>query len=885
MTTTTTTPEADPVEGALAPPPLADASADADTESASGGDPSDGEEAPSSSASAATPPEEVQKDVFAELGEYDRAAAATSHTADPLDLGLGQMPDDPLAFTASMGMSQSYDGGAQAAQRASAHAPTAPLETLEDLFAEFPKLATGEYVLRVERTSPTSFKTVPCAGYLDDLTGVITMDDFRRRFGGGKYQLTVLGSKQSEMDHGGYKQRTLAKLTIMIPGVPNLGEDDDMSSHTRFGAVRGTNGQIEHTRLKLESDRETELRHENRELNDRVLKLTAEHSRGPDLSQLRDYTRDQVETIQAQHAETIHMMRRDIEEKARRLETLSAELDRQKEMHQELQANHQAEVFKERSARIEAAQKEETEKIKALREQHSERVASIEREHREKYERLTDDHRRSLDEAQKRFEDQRRDQQDRHERDRLHESREHERQMGAQKAQYEQQISHLTQMFESRLSEAQRANERETRSLKDNYNAQLQAFRLAEESKTTATKLTADSQVNMHTIRMQSLEAESAGLRAENERLRAELDSHHKGPLEHITEARSLIEAIGGGGGEAPAADWKANLAQAFRGVADKLPEIAQRVTETRAHNQAMHAAAAQAAARPPMGPAQFAQNQAAPPPVRRMHPSPPPGMGNSPYEGPADPNAAPMSASPLGHAGLDYQFQSAPLGANSFMAPEHYFDPMATPPLNDQQQPPPHQQAAAAPVQQQVVHFETSQAPAPPPAQPPTAPPAQATPPQPPPLSPDAPPAAAEPMSMELRPPHEHPAPNEPPPDTALAPPQPEPPALDAETLAMLADDERVGELIAELAQAERNPLISPKAFAAGLIEEAGPDVAYLLVTRLQGPDAFIAMLKQVGAPYRNLYTRDGRQYVAECWQHVIGMLQQMQQQPAPAG
>jgi len=69
-----------------------------------------------------------------------------------------------------------------------------PIRFLGDLFAHFPVgIGEGENHLRVERTLPKVWESVPCSGEIAKITHPITEAEFQSYFGGREYEVTVWG--------------------------------------------------------------------------------------------------------------------------------------------------------------------------------------------------------------------------------------------------------------------------------------------------------------------------------------------------------------------------------------------------------------------------------------------------------------------------------------------------------------------------------------------------------------------------------------------------------------------------------------------------------------------------------------------------------------------
>lgn len=99
-----------------------------------------------------------------------------------------------------------------------------PPKNLTDICATYP-LGDGRHYIRVERVKPTVFFNMPCSGWLGDIYEAVTEAEFRRKYGGGIYELIVYGPDPRGRTNPQTDDPIIKALTkavkLTVPGKPN----------------------------------------------------------------------------------------------------------------------------------------------------------------------------------------------------------------------------------------------------------------------------------------------------------------------------------------------------------------------------------------------------------------------------------------------------------------------------------------------------------------------------------------------------------------------------------------------------------------------------------------------------------------------------------------
>lgn len=447
-------------------------------------------------------------------------------------------------------------------------APEAPdesderIRTLEDLMARFPfNRNRQDYFIRVARNQPKTYLGMTVTGVLRKIVEPLTYEQFVELYGGGEYELTVYGPPRGAgiMDPATGKLRPKAltrPIVFVVPydkegvfglapnpsaSIPEVDEAypmesptmqkinmPDVAPHPFQRSMRVTTpadasihkSDLEFARDKEREEREREEREEERRASaaEVELRLKLEEMRMRERQEERsvEISQEQARAERAQREElqrqmaagggsvteilrAVGMFKDDSSiklEMARQAEAHKTELTRLMESHKDelsrREDEHRKDLERERSLA--------EEKLRMARDESSrdrERTEKLARDVEERADRRAKD---AEDRAERRVEETRRD---------------FERQLEAQK-----------NIYESRLNDERRNNERDLASRKDSHDSRLQTEKVS------------------YDVQMKALEREVDRLRAEEARLRTELES--KGDVvAQVQKVTEVANALG----------------------------------------------------------------------------------------------------------------------------------------------------------------------------------------------------------------------------------------------------------------------------------------------------------------------------------------------------
>lgn len=874
----TTTPEEGTPPGPATPPPSVPAAVESYPEAPDGSAPAldaappppaaEGAPAPAEpdlpaapAAATGSPPPEVERDIIAELSLMDHANAVGRAP----EAFVATAPTDPLAFDTRSGLTAEFGGSAEfpTATAAPAPAPRTSMRvarTLVDLCANFPRLQSGEFWLRVERKSPATHRGSPCAGWIENFNGPLTAEDFRDRYGGGVYEVRVQGPQESTVGRDGvHPDRTHATLdNFRIAGAPVFGkpeDQDDMDrSGRRFPLGVPQNHAVDLKRIELAAVREGREQSRNEHLTDQLLA-----SRTPDPGMFAQTARladRHAQDIRDAAAEAQGALRASNKRLADQLERCTGDLIALRDDKDATINRLREEAFEIRQEAEKRGNQQETTRIREVKDQNERELRRVREDHVEKLETITRENQRVMVENTSRwdrersmmtesFQSERRDLKEAAETARREGSERLDRREAQLQQDHRSKVDADRASFESRLAEGERAAAREHRSFKENFESRLQSIQALESGKSASAEQGAAMHVNM----MQSEVARSNGqideLQRENSALRDRLlEITSKDPMQAFAEAKHMIDSIGGGGADEPT-NWQAAATSIIKNLTDRAPDIVKEIQVVRQQNQQNQNRQLPA---PQPG-------QQPPPQRQRAHRAPPPGMQQQ--QPMRQQHAPPMTAA---HAGP--QRAAAPLGSG--VAPR----PTSAPLWSGQSVPDPPAAPEPVEVPQAPVEHVSMTNPHPPPAV--VAIPAQDVPA---PAGPEQAPAPPPPTPAPAAPPHAAlPAPPPAPPEEQLAQ-EPPPPAPAAEQPRPAIDipPEAFGYFSEQLDEAIKGGIIDEEIFAGKIIEALGPDVTRQLLIQIT-PDQYIAAIRESTAS-SYICSRKGERYVHNLWS-VVGKL-----------
>lgn len=554
---------------------------------------------------------------MAALGSIDTAqqygapspATAPSFAGNPYDagFGMGGMPGMPgMGSMPGMYAPPGYEAAASPEK-----APTGKdIKSLEDLYALFPQIGDGGHYLRVERLMPKTFMGSSVAGYLDDLHEKPSLEEFRERYGGTKYMLTVFGPRGMTPE-GQPLIRRLHSLEVIIPGPPALGtypRAEDAMTQRMMGGMGGMMGgmggmggprmgmpgsvpfggvyqsgepvEIALKRLEFE-EKERERREKEKQF---LMHQSNANSRPPDMymDAMRGASERNIEHVRILSQQQIDHLSKQTEELQKELRGREADLDRARQQ-----------IVEARREAAEALRYHETEQMAALKTRFEQEMRQAEAAHTKTIERLSQDHREAIANQAKQTQDDRGRliESETRERSRAYEDMKNrvdtvrddsERRAAQIKDTYEARIADLQRQLERETSALKEANMREVSSLKDTHSRELHAAKLTEETKSALSRETSGLHVNTANERLTRMEAELVGLRRENVELR---EKAHKDPLTLLRETKEIaadmlgmIDSRDADKAVDPANDWKSMLGRAAGSLMEKAPAIAQSI-------------------------------------------------------------------------------------------------------------------------------------------------------------------------------------------------------------------------------------------------------------------------------------------------------------------
>lgn len=415
------------------------------------------------------------------------------------------------------------------------------IRSLEDLMARFPfNRNRQDYFIRVARNQPKTYLGMTVTGVLRKIVEPLTYEQFVELYGGGEYELTVYGPPRGPgiMDPatGRLRPKALTRpITFIVPydkegvfglapnpsaSIPEVDEAYPMESpmqkinmpdgapHPFQRSMRVTTPSdasihktdLEYLRSKEKEEQERAEREEERRVSEREAELQLK------LEEMRMRERQEARTVEISQEQARF-------ERAQR-EELQRQLASGGSLTEVLRA---VGVFKDDSSiKLEMARQAEAHKTELTRlmESHKDELSRREEEHRKDLDRersLAEEKlRMSRDEAtreRERTERMSRDVEERADRRAKDAEERAERRVEETRRDYERQLAAQKEIYESRLSDERRNNERDLASRKDSHDSRLQTEKATFE------------------VQMKALEREVDRLRAEETRLRTELES------------------------------------------------------------------------------------------------------------------------------------------------------------------------------------------------------------------------------------------------------------------------------------------------------------------------------------------------------------------------
>ena len=717
---------------------------------------------------------------------------------------------------------------------------------LEDLYAENPDIGNGQKFMRINRRQPLTYQGQRIAGFITDLHEQMTMGDFAQRFGGGTYDVCVMGVMRSALEGDEAKLRTLRVLRLDIPGRPiAMGvvqmqspfEGSSMSQR-QGGVFTGDQAAAQVEIAKINAEQQTRMRQDAERQQLYQASLRNQQPSANLLSQIDEAADRRAQEVKASLLETLNIERKRVERLQADLEAREAQVQKLRETLLEEQTKVATRMREEESARereMKARYEMQLEELKKSGERlltdtkksHEEEIRRVTQDAAANFQRVTETATRDMAELSRRRDDERKQYEANaeKERERLREDGQRREQQLTQDASLREAAAQ--RQNEDRLRDLERSYKRENESLTVAQQRELDSIRTNERSSSVIVEKTAEIQIRSMQSDIARLEARNASQEAELERLRSQV---HRTPMEAIREANELIELTSGGKQEATAPEefsWQKAIVQVIKGAVDKAPEVFKGIEEARVHNQVARAGGmpqqqiqAGYHRQQQMMPQQMQQQQMAPY-AQQMQPQ----QQQQPrraYRPPAIPGAVP----PAWGTGV---------GATADPASNQYLPPTGPPNM-----------AAVQPVQPKFVTPIGANGKLPEPA----------------PVPVSGQEISASPASAFT--PFETP-PQMPQPAQQQAPEQTQQ-QVAAVPQAAAPTSEQIGQFVEHLELAVSTGLATPTQFAAEFVKEAGPDATRMVLGAMTA-DQFVDQIAEHKGGSTPLATHDGRKYVRELW------------------
>ncbi len=765
-----------------------------------------------------------------------------------------ELPDRSGASAPDLLPGMSF-GRAERAPRAPESSPSrrSDVHTLEDLWAAYPKIGRGDWKYRVERLHPKTYGGVQVAGILGDFFERMSMEEFRAKFGGNTYEITVMQPVGEGGPDGAAGYRRIKTIKLRLPGSPTMAgveEDDSMRGqppyHQPGGYVSaGDHPQVRTREMELEHQRLRDEREERMRLEGELRDTLRERSHAPEgaLETLSTSQRMAFDEVKRTNESALMMWQEQAEMLRAEVKAKDAEIN---QIRRDLaEATVQA---------ANTARHIETEAMRQQKERYDDELRRLRDDHAERVQRLQEDHRKEVADITGRHTDERRNYESQQQLERERVRDDAKSRIEAAQEQARREVDNMRRDYESRIEDARRQQERELQNLKERFESEVRAVEASEKSQAAFSREASEMKVAISAEQAARYEAESQQLRQEVEELRAKL---HKPPMEALMEAKEMAGVLG----MVEASEMKAEVEQQTvgqqlfglaKGVVDNIPKIVERVTDARSQSQVDQARQQREIAmlhrrqqqqmpgRPMPG-----QHQLALPPGVAPSPRGVPGIGSMP---------PPMM--PPGDVGVPMQ-----AGALDALHQPGAFPLQGGMPVNV---PSPVQPGEAQP---------------------------QDTAPMPMGAGPVSMPIGAQP-GMSFDAPVAPPVPDaQPSSQQQQAPPQPPFPAADPRqepggpgplpALATLPP-EAVQEFFQNLEMAVQTKAVPPEAFAQQFVERVGVERSAQLVGEVN-PGDIIDIVREAGGDSSAMATRDGYRYVEELWIHAQRICQQQAGAPSP--
>lgn len=472
------------------------------------------------------------------------------------------------------------------------------IETLEDIYAVYPQIGDGEFRLRIERVAPKTYGGQHIAGWLMDIDERPSMSDLYETFGGGRYNVIVLGPANGRSD-----ARTLVTIEVSIPGPPSMNflpqTQGDPMQVSRFQQGHGGNAmeppQVQIKRLDMEERQINRLEDERRRLQEEAMlsrtapehvvrALTAQSDKT--VTELKSLADSQISLLREQ----TQTLMAELSKKENELVTVRNQLvlERQATVEARTKAEHETErrLKEAHDALMHAITKKHDEAMVLAKDQATREISSVKDQAMRDINALESRNKERMDEASRRYQE-----------DLTRITTSASRDIDRSRQDSERAEKALKETYEARIADLQRSTEREIRSVIEQRDREVASLKLTYDSSEKFSQQATTLRVDTLRSELERIRSDAERLKAENETLRA---SQHKDPQTYLRETREVAETLldmvprseaSGGSGDAEEEkefDWKKEAAKGALGLLQQAPAIADKILGARQQQQAM---------------------------------------------------------------------------------------------------------------------------------------------------------------------------------------------------------------------------------------------------------------------------------------------------------
>jgi hypothetical protein len=525
------------------------------------------------------------------------ATAPAYRAPTPVSTPFGDRPIGEILGLQSPDIPSASDAGAPLPQ------PPRDMRSIEDIYTRFHDIGQGATFIRVDRIEPKMHGTTPTAGILGDLREQISTTAFAQRFGGGSYNLLIIGPPRDRHRRPieGAPLKTLAEFRIRIPGVPQIApsEGNDMTQSYGRGYpppfAYGMSPEVEIRRMELDRERDRELREASR--SEPAIYQTLTEQQREVVKVIERHANERSVGLEALIKDANARIR-DLELRERELLEQKVALQREVSEARNMTETQQIREVKDRyELQLREAKESRERENKELRDRHETEMKHRMDEYVREKDRLVTDHRMAFEAESRRHAEERQKlvEDVRNERDRTREqtadqiaiaTKEHDRNVKSLVDNYEGRIRQLQESAKDRLESLERSLRDQIQNEKSSHEQERRSY----EQMRLVVEKTTEASAQM---RIQSLEERLARAEETNDELAAENRDLHiklnKPPGEYISEVAGFAKDVLGmktaeeakSSGDEEFSITKV-AAQSVKTLIEKAPEVARAIGDMR---------------------------------------------------------------------------------------------------------------------------------------------------------------------------------------------------------------------------------------------------------------------------------------------------------------